>query len=180
MQSQSNTRFQIDDFIIYGSSGVCVVKDICVPLIYDIDTTEKYYILEPVYMKGSTIYSPVDNSTTVMRKIITNEEAQELINQIPFVEPYWNINDKKREVQYKTAIRTYDCYEWIRIIKTLYQRKQELSEQKKRLGQIDERYLHMAEDLLYAELSISLEMTREQVESYIADIVSQHEREECQ
>jgi CarD family transcriptional regulator len=180
MQNQSNTKFQIDDYIIYGSSGVCVVKDICVPDMFDIDTTEEYYILEPVYLKGSTIYSPVDNSTTVMRKIITKEEAQELINQIQFVEPYWNINDKKREEQYKAAIRTYDCFEWIRIIKTLYQRKQELSEQKKRLGQIDERYLHMAEDLLYSELSIPLEMTREQVESYIADVVSQQESEKCQ
>ncbi len=180
MQNQINTKFQIDDFIIYGSSGVCVVKDICVPHIYDIDTTEKYYILEPVYLKGSTIYSPVDNSTTVMRKILTEEEAQELIRQIPNIEPYWNINDKKREDQYKTAIRTYDCREWIRIIKTLYQRKQELSEQKKRLGQIDERFLHMAEDLLYAELSIPLEMTREQVESYIADIIYQQESEGCQ
>lgn len=180
MEIQSNEKFQIDDLIIYGSSGVCIVRDICVPDMFDIDTTEKYYILEPVYLKGSTIYSPVDNSTTIMRKIITKEEARELINQIPFTEPYWNINDKKREEQYKNAIRTYDCYEWMRIIKTLYQRKQELSEQKKRLGQIDERYLHMAEDLLYAELSIPLEITREEVESYIANMVNHHESEECQ
>ena len=167
----NDARFKINDLIIYGASGVCKVKDICVPDINWIDTTKKYYKLEQVYNKGNIIYSPVDNSRTVMRKILTKKETEELIMQIPAIETFW-VDDKKiREEECKKALSTYDCYELVRIIKTLYLRKEALIQQKKSVSQMDERYLNTATDLLHGELAISLEMPKEKIQGYIAEQV---------
>ncbi len=77
----------------------------------------------------------------------------------------------------KKAIGTYNCYELVRIIKTLYLRKETLLQQKKSACQVDSKYLQIAEDLLYGELAIPLEITKEQVVSYITGQVQQMESE---
>lgn len=166
---ENNPRFQINELIIYGSSGVCLVKDICSLDIDNVDNTKQYYVLEPLYSEGSVIYSPVDNCKTVMRKIITKTEAQELILRIPSIETFWIDDKKMREERCKQAISTYNCYELVRIIKTLYLRKEALHEQKKPVSQIDERYLRLAEDLLYGELAIPLGIPKDKVQSYIME-----------
>jgi CarD family transcriptional regulator len=73
-------------------------------------------MLEPVYTKGNTIYSPVDNCRTVMRKILTKAETEELIRRIPLIETFWVDDRKTREEQCKKALFTYNCYELARII----------------------------------------------------------------
>lgn len=164
-------RFQINDYVIYGSSGVCIVKDICVPDINIIDTTKKYYLLQPLYSEGCTIYSPVDNCKIVMRKILTKEETAELIRKIPSIEPFWIEDKKAREEHYRQTLNTCNCYELVRIIKSLHRRKKMLQQQNKPTSQVDERYLRTAEDLLYGELAVPLEIPKDQVESYILEQV---------
>src|SRR5659263_707363 len=93
----NNTEFNVNDLIMYGGSGVCIVEGIGVPDISGIDNTKQYYFLKPLYTKDSTIFSPVDNSRVVMRKLITKEEAQELISKIPDIEILWDDNEKIRE-----------------------------------------------------------------------------------
>lgn len=93
--------FQVGDYIVYGSSGVCEVKNVGTMDMSGIAKGRLYYTLLPVYSNGSTIYTPVDNEKIVMRKILTKEEAMERIRQIPEIEPLW-IADEKRE---KKAIK---------------------------------------------------------------------------
>ena len=70
---------------------------------------------------------------------------------------------------YKEAIRTYDCQSLVRIIKTLYLRKQDRVQQGKKVLSSDEYYLKKAEELLYGEMSLALSIPKERVESYIFD-----------
>jgi len=173
MRRKKDSKFQINDFVIYGSNSVCLVKDICVPDIEGIDRTKKYYVLQPFYAEKSTFYCPVDNRKTIMRKILTKEESNELIRQIPFIDSIWIDNERNREEQYKKALRSYSSYEWVRIIKTLNIRNEERLLKKKPVNTLDERYLRMAETMLYDELAISLSMSREKVENYIIEQVHQ-------
>lgn len=61
----------------------------------------------------------------------------------------------------------------IKIIKTLYLRRQSRLAGGKKLATIDERYLKMAEDGLYGELAISLDMKKEEMEAFITKQVEQ-------
>ena len=58
----------------------------------------------------------------MMRQVLTKEEANELIEDIPNI-PEMRIGDEKyREMKYKEAVHSCDCRQWVSIIKTLYTR----------------------------------------------------------
>ena len=160
--------FQINEYVNYGDKGVCTVDEIGTPPISGVEKDRKYYILHPVYAKGRTIYTPVDNEKVIMRKILTRQEAIELIDKIPKTDTIWVENEKFRENNYRMAMRSYDCQEWSKVIKTLYLRKEERESEGKTFTATDDKYLRMAEECLYGELSISLGLSKEKVEEYIA------------
>lgn len=58
-----------------------------------------------------------------MRRTISKEEAERLIDELPQIELLWVPDDKQREETYKEALRTCDYHAWVSIVKTLYQRK---------------------------------------------------------
>jgi CarD family transcriptional regulator len=168
-----DTIFKINDLVMYGGSGVCIIEGIGVPDISGIDSTRQYYLLKPLYSQDSTICSPVDNNRVVMRKLITKEETRQLIDQIPDMEAIWEENEKVREEKYLESLRAYSCYEWLRIIKTLYLRMEDRVQHKKSVGEKDQRYMRLAEDLLYGELAISLEIPKDQVGAYLQEHAKQ-------
>ena len=57
------------------------------------------------------------------------------------------------------------------ILKLIYSRKQERAEQGKKLSSTDERYFKLAEYMLFSELSFVLNVPREHIEQYIADMI---------
>lgn len=165
--------FKQGEYIIYGTSGVCRIEDITTMDMKDIPKDRLFYVLAPSSQKGGRIFTPVDNHKTPMRRILNREEATQLIAQIPGIEALWISNEKQREENYKECMKSCDCREWIKIIKTLYLRRQERSAQGKRITSTDEKYLRMAEGFLYSELEIPLEIPKERMEQYITDQISQ-------
>ena len=79
----------------------------------------------------------------------------------------WIPNDKQREATYKEAMRTCDYRAWVSIVKTLYVRREERISQGKKITALDERYMKVAENELYSELSLSLGVPKEDMERYI-------------
>ncbi len=159
--------FEKGGYIVYGTTGVCVVEDITSPDIKGVAGNRLYYVLSPCFQKGNRIFTPVDNEKVTLRAVMSREEAAALIDRIPEIEELWETDDKQREKHYKEAIRSCDPQEWIRIIKTSYLRQEERRAQGKKATTVDERYFRSAEDHLYSELAVSLEMPREEVKSYI-------------
>lgn len=164
--------FEVGEYIMCGGHGVCRVVDITGNPVDRLDKKRKYYILEPAFEKGSTIYTPVDNKKVLMRRIMDEKDAKELIGHIPEIETVWIKEEKSREQMYKEAIRTYDCQSLVQIIKTLYQRKMDRVSQGKKILSSDEHYLRKAEELLYSEMSIALSIPKENVEEYIAEEIN--------
>lgn len=159
--------FKKGEYVVSGNKGVCVVEDITTLDIAGVDKEREYYILKPVYMAGSTVYVPVDAADSSLRRVLSHEEADRLIQGIPEI-PLINIsNDKLLEQEYRGCMRTNDCAEWIRVIKTIYLRKQKRLEAGRKVTAVDAKYYRLAEDNLYGELAVSLQMQRGEVEDYI-------------
>ena len=167
--------FEKDQLIMCGGHGVCRVVDVTGNPIDRLDKVRKYYVLEPVFEKGSTVYTPVDNDKVIMRRIMNKEEAEELVDKITQINTVWIQEEKNREQMYKEAIRTYDCQSLVQIIKTLYLRKQDRLKEGKKVLSSDEQYLRKAEELLYSEMSLALSIPREEVEAYITKAVHRQE-----
>lgn len=163
--------FEKGELIMCGGHGVCRVVDITGNPIDRLDQKRKYYVLEPVFEKTSTIYTPVDNDKVVMRRIMNKEEAEKLIEHITEIDIMWIQEEKRREQTYKEAIRTYDSRSLVQIIKTLYLRKKSRLNEGKKILSSDEQYLHKAEELLYSEMSLALSIPKDEVEDYISKAV---------
>lgn len=159
--------FEKGEYIIYGTSGVCRIEDITTMNMASVPKDKLFYVLSPSSQKGGRIFTPVDSQKTIMRRVLSKEEAAELIDEIPRIEELWITNEKQREEKYKECMRSGDCREWIKIIKTLYLRKLERTAQGKKITATDERYLKMAEDYLYSELEIPLGIPKNEMEDYI-------------
>ncbi len=156
--------FSVGDKIIYGSAGVCEVSDIA-----PIDkSNRKYYKLTPIY-GSEVIFTPIDTKV-FMRAVMTREEAEALIRQIPNIES-GNEEDKNflamRE-RYQKSITSHECEDLIQLIKSIYEKGM-----KKKLGTVDERYMKRAEDIFYGELSVVLEIERDDVTEYIKNILGE-------
>lgn len=165
--------FEKGEYIVYGTSGVCKVEDITTMNLEGISKEKLFYTLSPLSQSGGRIFTPVDNQKTLMRPILSQEEAKDLINDIPRIEGLWIVNDKQREMTYRECMRDCDCRGWIKIIKTLYLRKMERTAQGKKVTATDEKYLKLAEDRLYSELSIPLEIPKERIVAYITEQIEQ-------
>lgn len=168
--------FQKDDYVIYGSNGVCTVKDIGPLDMPGVPKERMYYTLVPYYTKDSQIFTPTDSNKVVMRALIRKDEILQLIEEIPTIELLWIKDEKQREAQYKDALRKCDCRELIRIIKTIYTRRQDRLAEGKKMTASDEKYFHLAEDSLYGEFAVTLGIERGQVQEYIANRVKKTEK----
>lgn len=159
--------FQKGEYIVYGKNGVCQIEDISSMNLDEDHPDRLYYVLRPVNVNGSTIFTPVDNKKVLMRKIMTKEEAMKLIEKIPEIEVLKISNEKLCEEQYKAAMQTGECVEMVRVLKTIYLKKQKRIAAGKKITSTDEKYFHMAENSLYTELSVLIGVPKEKMETYI-------------
>lgn len=159
--------FEIGEYIVYGMNGVCRVEAVGPMNITGVDSDKEYYTLTPLYSRGSKVYIPVDNQKVVMRKVVDKTEACMLIDEMKEIAEIEEVNDKNRELAYKEAIKSCDCRQWIRVINTVLKRKEERLSQGKKMSACDERYLKSAQDNLYGEFAISLNLDKSAVEEYI-------------
>lgn len=165
--------FEVGEYIVYGVKGVCRVEDITHIDISGADKNRLYYVLTPIGESTGKIYAPTDNQKVMMRRIISKEEADRLIDELPQIELLWVPDDKQREAKYKEALNTCDYRAWVSIVKTLYLRKQERVAQGKKITALDERYMRTAENELYSELSLTLGIPKSEMENYIRDRLEQ-------
>ena len=164
--------FEVGDIIVYGSNGVCRVKSIAPSK----DQKEKgrlYYELSPVY-RDCTIFTPADNQKVFMRPVISREDAEALIDEIPSIcaEVYHNRVLRQLAEHYEEVIRSHDCRELVRMLMSLFNKRKELESQKRKFGLVDERYMKRAEELLHGELAIALGMGIDEVQPYIKERVA--------
>jgi len=163
--------FGIGDYVICGNKGVCVVENITTLNLSGVEEERKYYILKPLYTSGSTVYIPVDSSKESMRNVLKREEAQRLIEAIPEIPLLVITNEKLSEQMYRDCIRTNNCEELVKMIKTIYLRKQKRIQAGRKVTAVDAKYFHLAEEHLYGELAVALEISREEVEGYITEVI---------
>lgn len=161
--------FQAGDVIVCGTHGVCRVEKVG-PLSSAVaDRDRLYYTLKPLYERGSVVFTPVDNEKMVIRPVISREEALRLIDGIRDAEALGIEDERKREENYKTALKSCRAEELVKMIKTINARKRSRAARGKKATDADSRYVKLAEDYLYGELAISLDLERDQVKAFIRE-----------
>lgn len=162
----------VGETLIYGSSGVCRVEDICVR---DCGSGKReYYVLQPVYDTRSTVYVPTDSEKLIShaKALLTRQEIYDMIDDMPEDSFEWIVNDKERGETFRNILEEGSRKDVVKLIRTLYLRKKELSERGKKLRSSDESIMQRAERLLYGEFAWVLGINPSEVTGFIAQRVN--------
>ena len=160
--------FEVGDFVVHGNSGVCRVDAVQTMDGIGADRQRVYYTLVPLYTSGSKLFVPTDSKKVIIRSVMTKKDVKKLMDEWNEIETLRVENDKNREEVYKEALRSCDSRQWVRLIKTSYQRNQTRIEKGKKATTSDERYL---------QLAIPLEMSRGEAEAYFVAKVRKNAKE---
>ena len=165
--------FRIGQMIIYENMGVCEVMAYTTPMecpaLSGMPSERKYYVLRHLYGKG-IIYTPVDSDKAFLRPVITREEAEQLLRLVPTLsgKAYYARNLQSLRDHYRSAISTHDCRELLLLTMSIQQKRIAAEANGKRIGQIDEKYMHQAEEQLFGELAVALDIAPEEVPERLA------------
>lgn len=163
--------FKVNDYVVYGLTGVCRVEDI-MRSDHDDNSETQYYVLQPVYNDNMTIKVPVNNPNILMRSISTKDDVLSLIAMMPGIDTIWIDNDKERVNNYKSALRTGKTEEWAKVIKTLYREREARTAEGRKLKKTDEDILNTAEKYLNEEFAVVLNIAPNEVTDYILEHIS--------
>ena len=159
--------YQAGDYIVYGTSGVCRVDEVK-PSPFEDEADRQYYTLTPV-TGTETIYIPVD-SPVFMRPVISREQAETLVRDIPNIEVdhFTSHSMRLSSEHYQEVLQSHDCGDLVQLIKTVYAKSRRSG---RRLSQVDQRYRKRAEELLHGELSVALGIPFHEVPAYIESVI---------
>lgn len=159
--------YKIGNYVAHYKQGVCEITAIGKLDMSCSDKKKEYYTLKPVYDAGGTLYTPVSNERGQIREVRSAEEARALIEDMPSIEALLVSEEKKRETLYKEALFRNECRGWIAVIKTSYSRKMKRLSSGKKSINIDDKYLGIAENFLFGEFAMALNIPKEEVKTYI-------------
>lgn len=155
------------DYVVYRRD-VCIIRDIKESKLKN--TT--YYVMNPIDDSSLIIDIPIENKMGFLRGVISTDKAKKLIERIPKINPIENINEKNLDAKYKEMLYTENYEDLIKIIKTTFLRNESRVNNKKKISEKDNNYFKLAEKYLYNELSVSLNMSVEEVKDYIFRVVN--------
>ena len=159
--------FGINDTVQYGTTGVCRITDM-VSKNFD-GKLIRYYVLKPIHQTNEVVYVPVKNERLVakMKKLLSAEEIEALVRDIPRCQIDWIEDDSARQTAYQAIVSNGERRELLGLIRVLYLRQRALKERHRHLRTADEQLLKTAEKLINDEFSAVLHISPEEVGPFI-------------
>lgn len=164
--------FQRNQYVYYASGGICQVTDVQLSPLDGMPPDRQYYVLHSLHDPNGVMYIPVNSDTVFLRRLLTKEEAENLVEEIPQISPIAESNAKALRVKYAEAMRKHDPAEWVKVIKTVSQRVRRQSSGS-RISETERTFAENAKRYLYAELSLALEVPMQEMEHYIQPYMEQ-------
>lgn len=149
--------------VIYGGEGVCRIDDIICQSFGIQKEQKEYYVLVPIRNSLSKFYVPLDNEklTSRLLNLLKYDEIVDLINDTEALD--WIDDNKQRGKLYKEIFSSYDRKTVFSLAKLLYKAKNGEIPNVKKLYVLDEDAIRKVTQILYAELSYSLDVSSEDV-----------------
>ena len=167
--------FSVHDKVFYSSTGVCQIIDIRHEKLGG--ELQHCYVLKPCFDTRSVVYVPTDQEglASNMRKTLTRQEIQDLVQAMPQEEGLWISDERERSRILHAKARSCDSHELMCLLRTLYLEKQRRSGSGKGMGALDARLMSAAEKLLHEEFAVVLGIAPQEVLPYILTQLSPSE-----
>ncbi|HAN21002.1 MAG TPA: CarD family transcriptional regulator [Clostridiales bacterium] len=158
--------FKINDYVIYGMTGVCKIIDIENKTFGD-GQEKLYYVLKPVYTSNSKIFAPADSEKVRIRKLLSSDEIYALTLITPDEKVIAIKDDRLRNDKYSVTLKNGNITELVKLLKTLYFQRDELNSSGKKLQKFGEKIMKEAEKMLYEEFAVVINLKATQLESFL-------------
>ena len=156
--------FEVGKYVVYGTTGVCRIQEVS-PL--NFGQGGLYYTLHVVQEpKNNLIYAPVASVETgkvLLRDMISPQEAEALLSELPSEPLDWIPDLRKRNESYTHLLSSGKAVDWVRLMVCLYQKQKEKLAEQRTLPRRDRELLNLAEKLFYGEVSAVLKQDIEDV-----------------
>ncbi len=155
--------FQKDEYVFYESGGICKILDIQFAPLEGMPANREYYVMRSVHDKSGMIYVPKDNENIFIRPLLNTESAESLLASLSKILPIVEENGKLLRAKYLEAMQKHEPCEWVRIIKTAYNRKNEFPDKIQRLSEGERDLVARAKRFLYAELALAFDVSEKEM-----------------
>lgn len=134
---------------------------------------EPYFVLKPLFPYDFNpdyhSYIPVKKADTLLRRLLTKEEALQLIDSIDSLETYPDVSPRERKVYFTKVVSSGDRVDVMRVIKTLFEYREERLKKNKPFSDFDKRLLDSLTNLVNSEFSLALSIPVSEVSSFISN-----------
>ncbi len=151
----------VGECVIYGNHGLCKVREVLVPSFLERGNEKQYYMMVSAVDAGSVIYVPVDGADDKVRDVMSADDAEELIVDIEEVEEIELPEGKKAEPEISAIIKRNIADEMMSLVKALHKIKAVRESEGKKFAALNEKYLNIAEKLLYTEMAFALKTEKD-------------------
>ncbi len=155
--------FKINESVIHCREGLSTI--ISVSAINGKD----YFLVKTHQASAETIYVPVETAENIIRPILDQKAADEILKYIKGLEKEFNSNTKQRRDAYKRRLSSGDVKDVAYLYRQLYfynliggENNDEI-----KLGPVDIDMLSYAKNMLLDEFALSYKVDRAEIEAFI-------------
>ena len=153
--------YELHQYIVYGSHGVCRIMDIDQK---NIDhKLVQYYALEPLSRPGTRYYIPVHNEVAVgkLRLPLDREELERMLSA-PVDMACWIAEENRRKMHYRELMGNLDPGALFMMVRLLRMHRIDQLDNGRKFHVSDANFLKDAENLLASEIAFVLNVDKEE------------------
>lgn len=158
--------FQKGQLVVHCRDGLARVNDTTIM------GDKQYFIVHLLKGDSDNIYVPYDRASSIIRNLMTKEEANEVIQYMKTVELEYNSNTKQRRDSLKRRLVSGNINDVAFLFKQLYFYKAKNENGTIKFGPVDLDMLNFANDNLLDEFAIVYGIDRNVIGPYIYDQLS--------
>ncbi len=160
--------FKLEQIVVHPTAGVCKIESTEKKMFSRTDIRE-YFVLKNIFEADkTTIYLPIDCNKVGVRPLLTKKEINEKILLVDLSESLWIDNDNARHEAFFNILKSDDFSKKIRLIIELHNKEAERLKINKGLRVSDAKKLKETTKIVYEEIAFVLNISLEEVPSYIS------------
>ncbi len=160
-------QLETGNFVIYRSTEICKIEGFETKS-FDNVTSKEYCVLVPADGGSSRYYVPRDFAEQKLRRLLTKEEIEQLIEGMRGEQPEWGSTEERRKDVFNEVLNSGDYRRIISMLHSLYLDKQQRLAQGKKLLAVDDKAMKSAESLINREFAFVLGIKENEVTEYIS------------
>lgn len=156
----SAPMYAVGTLILYDRRGVYEIESLGAPPPPIDDGCLYYKLRSPFSSSNEIIYTPVDTSA-FMRPLISEGKVSEYLELASRLEPQTFVSRKTADLaaHYRGLLASCELEDCLLLIKEICIKQRDLAGRSKKLGQVDQQYLKLAERLVCEEFAAVLHTT---------------------